>query len=579
MFFQSHMRPATAGATANASYGTSRDSRRCAATFATATGEAEEFHSFNNGASGARNGGNAPKRHGKKKFSPNKKFLIIGIAAAAAVLLLVLLIVGAALFSSKDITYENNAYIAYADGDGKYHVAVNGKTLDMEFEGEVEVIPAADNSFAYVIDDGLEGKLVYLLKGKKLEPIISSSTPAMNILATASLKPGVVAEYDDRYSLYTDSIDGERIVKKTGNAQNFFISADASTVVYTAVPSNTENGASRRLYVYQDGSSEPIRSSAVPVAVSHYGDYVFASSEKSDGTTVLYVITTKDMEPYQISNSTGFTAINAMNRKGNEVLFRVSNGETTSTYFYRFKKGGEGESTRLRDSILTPLSSDGNVAVFDTFVGAYLSASNEAGDDGGVYYLNKEYTAQPVAKVQGQFSPDGKYFYYIHPTTSLLKQVDLKDDNFNDKTIYKDTVQAFAVTKKGNIYHLDTEGTLRFYDKSDDQSYRKGLGDDVSAISFYTYANEIYFTISDLEETNAYTSKEGSAKDSAKMASTTLTNVPSFSNPDAKRTYAYYYNVENGNWMLFYTANGKRFKMISNDCQSINGVEIPDLIG
>ena len=67
------------------------------------------------------------------------------------------------------------------------------------------------------------------------------------------------------------------------------------------------------------------------------------------------------------------------------------------------------------------------------------------------------------------------------------------------------------------------------------------------------------------------TSKEGGEKDVAKMDSTQITDVPTFSDPSSKKCYAYYYDVDN-NWMLFYTSNGKNFDLISNDCQAINGV-------
>ena len=66
-------------------------------------------------------------------------------------------------------------------------------------------------------------------------------------------------------------------------------------------------------------------------------------------------------------------------------------------------------------------------------------------------------------------------------------------------------------------------------------------------------------------------SKEGGEKDVAKMDSTQITDVPTFSDPSSKKCYAYYYDVDN-NWMLFYTSNGKNFDLISNDCQAINGV-------
>ncbi|MBQ9783717.1 MAG: hypothetical protein IJW44_04265 [Clostridia bacterium] len=579
MFLKNNLHPAAA----SASGGTSRPSFRDGMTYSVGNSEAEEFNSFNNhaGSSAKRPaGGNRPGGK-KQKFVVDKRVLIIGIAAAAAVLLLIALIIGAALFSSKDITYENNTYIAYTDGDGKYHVAVNGTVLDHEFLGNVVVTPAADNSFAYVEDDGGDnGTIIYLIKGKKLEELTPTTASIQGLaVAKASLVPAVIVDEGDSFRLYIDGTDQTVVKKQSRDPENFQISADASTIAYNAL-SKDEDGATRRLYIWQDGSSEQIRSSAVPMAISNSGDYVFAANTKTDGTTSLYVITTKDMEPNPVDKSTGFDVAQPiqMNRKGNEILFCTTNGETSSTYYYHFKKNGEGESVRLRDRVLLPISPDPEVSILDTFVGAYLSVVEADGSMGAMYYLNKELAAKPVAEAQGQFSPDGKYFYYIHPTSFLLKQVDLSDDDFNAKTIYNDDVDAFAVTKKGNVYHLDDQGTLRFYDKSEEQNYWKGFSEDISAISFYNYANEVYFVVSDFEEVIVYTSKEGSAKDEAKLGSAELTNVPTFSDPHSKKSYAYYYDMEHG-WMLYYTSNGSRFKLISNDCQSINGIEIPEVIG
>ena len=153
-----------------------------------------------------------------------------------------------------------------------------------------------------------------------------------------------------------------------------------------------------------------------------------------------------------------------------------------------------------------------------------------------------------------------------------LIEVDLTDDNY-PKEMYNAGAKDFAVTEKGNLYILDDSGTLRFSKRSEEKKPR--IADDVESIEFYDYSNELYFSMTDSEgEVTIYTTREGSEKDVAKLDSTTLTAVPSFSEPNAKKCYAYYYDMDNG-WMLFYASNGKSFDMVSNDCQSINGVEIP----
>ncbi len=573
-----NLHPAVAGAAPMANGSTSR--RADGLTFDTGAGEAEDFNAFHNTEhSGAER--RAPRRpNGEKKPSGAGKLsrpLLIGIIVAAVVLLLAVLVICVALSGDKNITYENNAYLAYADGDGKYHVMVNGKILDTDFEGEIELIPSADNSFAYVIDNGLEGKQVYLLEGKELTQITSSASPAVSVMACASLTPAVIVEEDDSYRLYVDDSD-YRIVRKNASPENFRISADGSTVVYTAIPYNVaENAGERRLYIFRDGSAEPINTPCVPEAVSGNGDLVYVRVTK-EGQNGLYVITAKDGEAYYVDKSIGFAGITSMNKAGDEIMFRISNGAESTTYLYQYKKDGEGASYKLRSGYVSVLANNPEVAVYETFAEVYFSVYDDLGADRGVYFINKDFTISPVAAQQGQFSPDGKYFYYVGATNSgfALKQVDLTDDNFPSTIIY-DGVVDFEVTAKGNVYHVDYEGTLRFYKLADDQSYRKGLSDTVSKLSFYNYANKAYFSVADLESVSIYTSEEGSEKETAKLDSTQITGVPTFSAPHSKRCYAYYYDIEQG-WMIFYTSSGKRFNLVTGDCQSINGVSIPDTL-
>ena len=577
MFLKNDLRPAVACAAPSA-HQAQHANRREHLMFNGAN-ETDDFNAFGNTSDRPERERRQPRREEPRqpKAPMNKKMLLIGAIAAVAVLLLVVIVIVAALSGSKDITYEDNAYLAYADGDGKYHVAVNGKELEHEFEGigenGVEVIPAADNSFAYVIDTGAQGKHVYILQGKELEAVTSEASPAINVLAYASLVPGVVVEEEDGIHLYVDGGD-ERIVKRTADPQNVMISADASTVVYTALPNNSDGTAERRLYIYKDGSAEPMKM-CLPVAISGYGDYIYGVGSK-DNQSILYVITTKDTEPYLIDNSNGFTAITAMNAKGNEILFTVSNGTQSSTYLHSFKRAGEGESIKLGASILKPANADPTVAVYHSFKETYLYAENDLGEDRGVFFLTKDFAAKRVAPYKGQFDPELKYFYYIGNTASGvgLRQVDLSSDSYPADTVYADVVD-FAVSQKGNVYHLDNQGTLRFYKVSEDKNYRP-LGYDITGLSFYNYANEIYFAISDMDGVNVvYTSEEGSEKDAAEMDSISITDKVFFSDATSKKTYAYFYDMNENSWKLFYTANGKRFKLISSDCQQINGVEIP----
>ena len=151
MFLKNDMRPAVAGVAANFADKADRQKHNDALSFAEAA-EAEDFNAFHPNA--GRNDMNKQRtgRQTKKSGGPDKKLIIV-IVAAVAVVLLLALIIGVALSGDKHITYEDNAYLAYADTEGMYHVTVNGKVLDHEFEGEVQVVPSADLAFAYVTDE------------------------------------------------------------------------------------------------------------------------------------------------------------------------------------------------------------------------------------------------------------------------------------------------------------------------------------------------------------------------------------------------------------------------------------------
>ncbi len=568
MFYKNEMRPAAASASASFTPRTSR-AQQDAMMYNTGTSEAEEFNAFQ--ANSARDDmkKRAPQHPNQKRGNDNKaKALIIAVAAGVAVLLLIAVIVGIALLGGGDVTYENNTYIAYADGDGNYHVAVNGKVLETDFEGEVEVIPSADRSFAYVLDTGAEGIDVYTLKGKKLESVTLS--PATDVLACAELVPGVVYKDGDSCYLYTEETD-ERITKDIG-AANFLISADASTVVYTEPVDN--NAGEIQLYIYQNGSPVKSKTGAVPVAISTEGDYVYGTVKDTNGSNKLWVITTEDNVPVQINDSTGFVSVIDMNVDGDELLFSTFDGTDAYTLIYRHKKT---TTVKLAKGVLAPAAVDPTIAIYDSFGDIYLTAVNTSGEGSSTatYYLSRQFKINKITSYAGKFDPDGKYFYYINKDQTLI-QLDLTDDNYPKDDIDDDVVD-FVITEKGNIYSLNEDNELRFYDVSSGNKIR--ISDIATNISLYSYANEVYFAESDDEDgITIYTSKEGSKKIEAELDSAELTGIPYFSDTHNKKCYAYYYDADEG-WMIFYASNGRSFNLISSDCQAINGVEIPDMIG
>lgn len=562
MFLKNDMRPVTAGVAPCYAGKTDRQKQNDAFAFAGA-GEAEDFNSFHPHAGRDDMNRSRTGRQTKKSAGPNKKTILI-IAAAAVVLLLLILVVGVIVTRDKHITYKNNAYLAYADDTGNYHVTVNGTVLDYEFEGDVQVIPSADLSFAYVTDETADGLNIYLLEGTKLSGI--SYSAVSEAVSFASLKPGVIYRNDNKYYVYSERYGEEYFAK---DVLACLISGDASTVVYTKA--DKKNAAETDLYLYQDSSNNMIASNCTPVALSNYGDYLYATSLDSDGNTNLYMISTKKLEKIPVPNSTGFTGFAGLNVKGNEVLFyTVASSGKTSTCLFRVK---QEETLVLANSLLTQNAVDSSIAVYESFADTYFSGvtTNESGNVAyPTYHLSKKFECTKIASYSGKFSSDGNYFYYIN-NDSELRQMDLSDENRTSKMLFEDVVD-FAITEKGNVYVLNSDDELRFYKLSTNK--RTVIYQETTKISFYQYANKVYFAGADDADVNVFISEEGSEKSIAKFGSTQISNVPSFTNTNSKKTYAYYYDSDNGALMLFYTSNGKSFKLITQDCEGINGIDI-----
>ena len=215
-------------------------------------------------------------------------------------------------------------------------------------------------------------------------------------------------------------------------------------------------------------------------------------------------------------------------------------------------------------------ANDPDIAIFESFADTYMSGMTDQGEDLGIYYISKDFTSRRIAPTSaGGFSPDGDYYYFIHENngSSILKKIDLKSENFTSIKVFEGAVN-LCVTKKNNVYFVDDNGSMRFLDTSKDTSTKRGLGEDIGEIGFYHYGNTIYYAIEDAEgNAVVYCSEEGSARELVEMDSIKLNGIPQFTNPNSKKTYAAYYDESEGCWMLFYTANGRSFKMISNVAQ------------
>ena len=578
MFLKNSMRPAFASASNNAQMH-NRRTNNDAFTFDTAASETDDFGSFNSSASSNNNRAGTNKGKSSGGFKPSA--IVIAVAAVVAVVLLMVLIVAIASGSSKDMKYANNTFVAFCDEDGIYRVAANGNVVG-EYENEIELIPADDRSFAYVIENSDDGYRITITDGKDVTEITPS--PVTKVLATAGLTPGVVwLDADNGIYLYTEKGGEERITRDvdatSANADEnfFFISADASTVVYTKIDEDRP-AELHHLCVYTDSSETKFQKNMYPVAVSDDGSMIYAYAYSKDSVTkTLYVLPFNDeSDRYLLSNN--FLGMVATNAEGNEVVFTTI-GDTDSlisTYVVSFnlKKMDEvAQPVRIaKGAVYTPVAINNDVARFSTFEDTYFEAQIPELDiidnQAPVYYVGKDYEVRRISKFAGKFDPDGDYFYYTN-SEGTLQRVDLSDADAVSQKIAEDVVD-FEITQKGNVYWLDDTTRLMYYSNSKEKKTR--IADNVEGISMHTYSNTLYFTFTDA--VNIYTTEEGSEKEAAKFDSGTVTGLPVFANPEYKKTFAAFYDMDNEEWRLFYTSNGKKFKHISV-CSDIDGFDIP----
>lgn len=573
MFLKNDLQPAVATASAQSVGNANRQKQNDAFQFAGASEHADFNHYSQNAGnddmrrrSQPRQNPNAPTQKSRK--NKPSKMMIIGIAVAVIVVALLVLILALAITSDKHITYTNNAYIAYADGTD-YYVSANGKVLEHKFEGDVSVIPSADRSFAYIEEVTADGVNLYLLEGRSLKQITIS--PITEVLAYASLEPGAVWCKDNKFYFYSEKVGETYLGKDNIQKGNCLISGDAETVVYTK--EDKANAAENDLFLYTKGSEEKLTSNCTPVAVSNYGDYVYVTPLEENS---LYYVTAKKKEQLPVEGSSDFAAILMMNRKGDEIIFATKNSsDAISTSIFRLKKK---TTSAMASSLLTVAPVDPSIAIYDTFANTYFTGTitNEQGQIAHpTYHLSKKYECNKISSFSGQFSQDGDYFYYIKYSDSEefgdLIQMDLNDENRTKVSIFED-VKDFAVTEKGNVYALNSDDELRFYKRSANK--KTPLSHEAEKISFYSYANKLYFSEFNDSDVSVYFSEEGSDKEIAKFGKTQISNVPTFTQPNSKKTYVYFYSVDDNALMLFYTSNGKSFELISKNCNGISGVEI-----
>ncbi|MBQ8345409.1 MAG: hypothetical protein IJY42_03985 [Clostridia bacterium] len=578
MMFKKTYRPAYASATADCPR-TSRDDRFSSATFS--AGEADDVNAFGFSAQqrpqrpqqerrSAPN--NRPPRFKGSGFSHREKRLfVIGIAAVVVLLALIISIIVAVATADRSIKKENNAFVAYAHGD-TYAVSANGKVFN-SFDGSVEVRPAADNSFAYVTEDRPDGYRVYLLEGKKLEPMTDSTVT--KVLAYADYKPGIVYESEGgKINICTEKIGEDRITSQVGVGE-FVISGDATTVAYVEPSAGNENRTNVMIYRYGHEPTKLCQYQYGSIAgLSLDGTYAYVNIRVGSGEYRLhYCDTTSDeIEKIVMGTEGNFGAIVATNVSGEEVIYTTVDGTDVVTYLYSMKRKNKEDSVnpavKIGKGLYSLTGPKTNIACYETFKGAYLQGTtglslSVSGAD--VTYntcrIGKNYDKEDIASAKGLFSPDEKYFYFVAGEENTLYQIELKDKKLNRNTITT-KVKDFVLTQKGNLYILNDEQTL-YFRKASNNASKDPIAYDVAEMELFFGGNTLYFQ--QIDSDIVYSTKEGSDESIVKFDSYQLTVLPFFTDASVKKTYTFVSDDAEG-WCLYYTSNGKSFKRIQVNC-------------
>ncbi len=561
MFYKNNYRPAfaTVDADSDTSRRTSADNGMM---FNTANSETEDFNAFGSSQSRPEQKKKPQKPANKKNtFELTPKMLIIGAAAVVALILLIAVIAAIANFGGSDLKAKNNSFASY-EIDGKFYVAMNGEVVGSGFENEIKLTPAADNSFAYIVEDTPDGYNLYLLDRKELTQVVPN--PVSEVVATAELEPGII--YKDEEAVYFYADENEDRITKDPSAGNFVISPDASAVAYTLA--KEENVNEFKLYLYIDGISESYASNMYPVAVSKGGEYIYAYGISSEDyvSKKLYLINPEDND--KINIVTGFQAITYMNIEGDEIIYCTGTLEGGfQSHIYNVKKN---TSYKIGAGVCTPLLADSSVVRLATLKDIIVENKLNLGEGSisATYHVNKKYEPAKISQYNGTLNSDGDMFYFIN-VEGALNYIDLDDKN---RTIEKiaEGVTDFVVTEKDNLYYIDDDSRLMFYKSS--TTKKKRIADDVVGMSMNKYSNILYFEVE--EDTKAYTTEEGSGKEIAEFERTEIQAAPEFIDLGQKRTFAYVINPDTELYDLYYTSSGKTYKLIASDCDYIGGVDI-----
>lgn len=592
MLFKNNFRPAVATAGGQA-YGNEAYRGCDGKNITLMSADGDDFGNFSSGSADKR--ASAPKKRPispppeKKKSSDSKRFNIAPFIIAGVVIIALVLIIAifVSIFSApkSSLQAEDTVYFTYVDSDGKYRVNVNGSDVKQAFENEITLTPSADNSFAYILEkvdsdeSGNSGTRMYILRDKKLSV---SEGLASSCIAMAKLKPGIIYKYNK--TIYRFTGDTDTPIIRDESASNFIISDDAATVVYTSAKQIDGNDVNVLKY-FKDSGSDDLCTGFKPLALSPDGRYIYGTSE-SNGRLYYIDADAKEIAPKSITKSEygDFGEITEMNADGSEIVFYTNTSNGAHSFVCNVAKKS---LTQLGKGIFRSVSSDPSAVRVNTFVGSYFTAQNatitvddeseeiEIDEDGDIstYRLTKKGPVK-VVDAEGKFSPDGKYFYYIDDNDQLVRIGLSSTDYAKNKKVISGYVSDFEVTQKGDVYMFSSTGDnedepvfLYYYDTSKQKQDRISAFADPNSMNIC--ANTLYFSettsTSDGDSTVIYTSTDGSAKAPAEFKSVELSKAPTMQMGTGKNGYAYV-SDDSGATMLFFTANGKKFDLVSDDC-------------
>lgn len=590
MLNKSNLRPAFA--TVGADGSSNRNDFESYAAFAAEQSAEDDFNAFGEAPSKQNpsaqshkhqtpNHNQAPARKQKprrKKASVDPKIIIAGVAAAIGLILIIAIFV--AVFSSpgKDIKKEDRVYQAYVDpNDQTWHVLSDGKEIKKSFSGEIELVPAKDNSFAYVFEsvtaeDGSSVTNMYVIKGNKITAVESE---VEKVLTWADYEPGIVYKQDGISQFYSEKYC--EFLSSDSAAANFMISGDASTVIYTE-PSGRNKEQTIIKYFHSAGFNDVGETAGlIPAAISPDGKYVYAYDESNS----LYCIEVSkkgaQFKQHLILSSSAyeFGEITELNATGNEIIFNYVSETRTCSFIYKI---GDDKPTQIPDGVFEYAPSSKDVASPATFMGSYFFVTNKATDEDGrtqtvvSTYLYDSKGARKLADSIGQFSADKKYFYYLNTyvntdsdaKTSELVRIPLNSNDFEKSA---ETVQqacsGFALTEKGDIYIRVANGKIIFKEVSDSTSRLVTPRSD--ADSMFACGNSVYFSETVNDTVKIYRSTNGAAKEEVSFKKATATTPIQVVMGSGNKGYAYFTDTD-GTAALLYTSDGKNFNVAVKGC-------------